>query len=68
MVGDSKRPDAITDTLVPYRTVAIEIAATNDNAISGEEAIDAIALQVSAAAEPMANGFYQVEAQVAEMA
>ncbi len=54
--GDSKRPDAITDTLVPGRTVAIEIAATNDNAISGEEAMDAIALQVSAAADRAEKG------------
>ena len=54
--GDSKRPDAITDTLVPSRTVAIEIAATNDNAISGEEAMDAIALQVSAAADRAEKG------------
>lgn len=54
--GDSKRPDAITDTLVPGRTVAIEIAATNDNAISGEEAMDAIALQLSAAADCAEKG------------
>lgn len=54
--GDSKRPDAITDTLLPGRTVAIEIAATNDNAISGEEAMDAVALQVSAAADLAEKG------------
>lgn len=54
--GDSKRPDAITDTLVPGRTVAIEIAATNDNAISGEEAMDAIALQIGAAADRAEKG------------
>jgi len=54
--GDSKRPDAITDTLVPGRTVAIEIAATNDNAISGEEAMDTIALQISAAANRAEKG------------
>jgi len=54
--GDYKRPDAITDTLVPGRTVAIEIAATNDNAISGEEAMDAIAMQISAAADRAEKG------------
>jgi hypothetical protein len=54
--GDSKRPDAITNALVPSRTVAIEIAATNDNAISGEGAMDAIALQVSAAADRAEKG------------
>lgn len=54
--GDSKRPDAITDTLVPGRTVAVEIAATNDNSISGEEAMDAIALQVNAAADRAEKG------------
>lgn len=54
--GDSKRPDAITDTLVPGRTVAIEIAATNDNSISGEEDMDAIALQVGAAANLAEKG------------
>ncbi|MBY0305307.1 MAG: hypothetical protein K2W86_09195 [Sphingomonas sp.] len=54
--GDLKRPDAITDTLVPGRTVAIEIAATNDNAISGEEAMDTIALQISAAANGAQKG------------
>jgi hypothetical protein len=54
--GDSKRPDAITDTLVPGRTVAIEIAATSDNAISGEEAMDAIALQIGAEADRAEKG------------
>lgn len=54
--GDAKRPDAITDALVPGCTVAIEIAATNDNAISGEEAMDAIALQVSTIADRTEKG------------
>lgn len=45
--GDSRRPDAITDAFVEGRTTAIEIAATTDNAISGEEDMDAIAVQIS---------------------
>lgn len=45
--GDSKRPDAVTDFLVLGRTAAIEIAATNDNSLSGEAEMDAIALQIS---------------------
>jgi hypothetical protein len=44
--GDSKRPDAVTDFLVQGRTAAIEIAATNDNSLSGEAEMDAIALQI----------------------
>lgn len=44
--GDSKRPDAVTDFLVQGRTAAIEIAATNDNSLSGETEMDAIALQI----------------------
>ncbi|MDE2595869.1 MAG: hypothetical protein KGL44_03215 [Sphingomonadales bacterium] len=44
--GDSKRPDAVTDFLVQGRTAAIEIAATNDNSLSGEADMDAIAQQI----------------------
>lgn len=54
--GDTKRPDAITDALVPGRTVAIEIAATNDNSISGEKAMDAVVLQIIAAANRAEKG------------
>lgn len=54
--GDNKRPDAVTDTLVPGHTTAIEIAAPNDNAISGEEAMDAIALQISNVADRARKG------------
>lgn len=54
--GDSKRPDAITDHLVPGATAAIEIAATNDNSLSGEAEMDAIALQISAAANRAQSG------------
>lgn len=44
--GDSKRPDAVTDFLVQGRTAAIEIAATNDNSLSGEAEMYAIAQQI----------------------
>lgn len=44
--GDGKRPDAVTDFLMPGRTTAIEIAATNDNSHSGEAEMDAIAQQI----------------------
>ena len=44
--GDSKRPDAVTDFLVQGRIAAIEIAATNDNSLSGEAEMDAIAQQI----------------------
>jgi hypothetical protein len=36
----------VTDFLVQGRTAAIEIAATNDNSLSGEAEMDAIALQI----------------------
>ena len=49
-LGDSKRPDAITDSLISGVTTAVEIAATNDNSLSGEADMDAIALQISEAA------------------
>ena len=54
--GDSRRPDAITDALVEGRTTAIEIAATTDNAISGEEDMDAIAVQISEVASRVRKG------------
>jgi hypothetical protein len=54
--GDAKRPDAITDQLVPGVTAAIEIAATNDNSLSGEVEMDAIALQISNIANRVVAG------------
>jgi len=54
--GDSKRPDVITDHLFPGVTAAIEIAATNDNSLSGEADMDAIALQIGAAANRAQSG------------
>jgi len=54
--GDSKRPDGVLETLVPGRIAAIEIAAPNDNSISGEKEMDAIAVQVSALANQSEKG------------
>jgi len=54
--GDRRRPDAISDDFVPGRTTAIEIAATSDNSISGEEAMDAIAVQISTVANRTLKG------------
>ena len=54
--ADRRRPDAVSDDLLPGRTAAIEIAATNDNSISGEEAMDAVALQIMAAASRIQKG------------
>lgn len=48
--GDDCRPDAFTDALVPGRSCAIEIAAPNDNGISGEEAMDRVAREIQAIA------------------
>lgn len=45
--GDSYRPDAYTEGLFPTQPAAIEIAAISDNSISGEEAMDRVALQMS---------------------
>ena len=45
--GNSSRPDAVTDYLLPSRLAAIEIAAVTDNAISGEELMDRVALQIT---------------------
>lgn len=54
--GDSRRPDAISDAFVVGRTTAIEIAATTDNSISGEEDMDAIAVQISEVANRAQKG------------
>ena len=54
--GDNKRPDAVTDGLVPGLTTAIEIAATNDNSLRGEEVMDAVAVQISSAADRTKKG------------
>lgn len=44
--GDERRPDAYSEALVAGEPAVIEIAAPNDNAISGEAAMDAIALRI----------------------
>ena len=54
--GDSKRPDAISRSLISGVTTAVEIAATNDNSLSGEAEMDAIALQISEAANRSQSG------------
>lgn len=43
--GDECRPDAYTEGLIKGRAVVIEIAAVTDNSISGEVAMDRVALQ-----------------------
>lgn len=43
--GDSRRPDVITEHLVPGTLTAVEIAAATDNSISGKEAMNRIAIQ-----------------------
>lgn len=48
--GDECRPDAFTDALVPGCSCAIEVAAPNDNALSGEEAMDRVAREIQAIA------------------
>jgi hypothetical protein len=54
--GDRRRPDIYTEALLPGREVVIEIAAPNDNEISGEEAMDRIARQISAVADAVVRG------------
>ncbi|WP_025595869.1 hypothetical protein [Agrobacterium tumefaciens] len=43
--GDSRRPDIVTEHLVPGTLTAVEIAAATDNSISGKEAMHRIAIQ-----------------------
>lgn len=52
----ANRPDASSKVLIPGETSVIEIAAPNDNAIGGEEAMDAVALRFSAAASQVRRG------------
>jgi hypothetical protein len=54
--GDSKRPDAVTEHLMVGKIAAIEIAATNDNSLSGEAEMDAIALQIGKVANQAKAG------------
>ncbi len=50
------RPDAVTDGLVEGRTAAIEIATPSDGLLSGEEAMDRIASQISDCASRTRKG------------
>ncbi len=43
--GDSRRPDIVTEHLIPGTLTAVEIAAAADNSISGKEAMHRIAIQ-----------------------
>lgn len=54
--GDNRRPDAYTEQLFEGLPAAIEIAATNDNTISGEAAMDAVALAISNCSNKVRKG------------
>jgi hypothetical protein len=54
--GNNNRPDAYTEQLVPGNPCAIEIAATSDNAISGEEAMDNVAVAIGRCADRLCKG------------
>jgi hypothetical protein len=45
--GDTRRPDVYTEALIRGKPTAIEIAAPSDNTLSGEDAMDAIAQEIS---------------------
>lgn len=52
----SRRPDACSTGLISGERAVIEIAAPNDNAIGGEETMDAIAIRFSEAASRLRKG------------
>jgi hypothetical protein len=52
----TQRPDAYTEALIPGEPAVIEIAAPNDNGLSGEEEMDGIARKVSAFADTIERG------------
>ena len=54
--ADTKRPDVYTESFLPGDPAIVEIAALNDNAISGEEAMDGVALQVCEFADSKQRG------------
>lgn len=54
--GDDSRPDAYTESIVPGLPTVIEILAHSDNAISGEEAMDRVALEISTCANRVSKG------------
>jgi hypothetical protein len=45
--ADSRRPEAYTEALIPGRAAVIEVAAPNDNDISGEAAMDHVARAIA---------------------
>lgn len=55
-LDNRKRPDVVTASLKPGRQTAIEITSVTDNAISGEDAMDAIARQISDVANTARKG------------
>lgn len=54
--ADGFRPDAYTEALVPGEPAVVEIAAHNDNEISGERAMDRVAQKMSAFANSVHRG------------
>ncbi len=54
--GDSRRPDAHTESLVPGRSCAIEIAAPSNNRISGEDVMDRITRKIGECADLAIRG------------
>lgn len=54
--GDEKRPDLYTETFLDGEPAAIEIAAPNDNEISGEDAMDGVAFKISTYANQVRRG------------
>lgn len=54
--GDDKRPDTYTEHLVEGHPAIVEIAAPSDNAISGEEAMDGVAVRIGDLASSFEKG------------
>jgi hypothetical protein len=55
--GDSRRPDAFTDFLVPGKSAVIDVVAINDNSISGETEMAHVARVFSERANQIRKGF-----------
>jgi hypothetical protein len=54
--GDRRRPEAYTEHLIPGRSTVIEVLAVHDATISGQAAMDGIALQMSECANRARRG------------
>lgn len=50
------RPDAYSEALIPDHSAIVEVAATNDNRISGEDAMDRVAQQICTFANGIRRG------------